>query len=293
MLHWPGFSTAYERAQITRRGKERAPRLGSRMSPAPLHAPPPETVERDSPLHAEQLRLLFRFSLVGYLATLLVVFILGGILWEDLVRPQLFAWFVAVSMVAIGRYLIYKSYIQRSPPPEETQTWEGRFIAGTVLAGLCWMALGTALLPDSTRMVQRLSVVMLIMLLMTGAVAYYAPHRFAYKITAFLGLVPLALTLGASGDRSQQFLSGVILILAGMLPYVHALVHRSLVESLTTRRMKENLQSELEEERIQLQKANEALADEMVGRLKAQQNEVAAAQKLRMHIDRTPLAVRS
>jgi hypothetical protein len=40
--------------------------------------------------------------------------------------------------------------------------------------------------------VQRLSVVMLVMLLMTGAVAYYAPHRYAYKITAFSGLVPLA-----------------------------------------------------------------------------------------------------
>ena len=30
---------------------------------------------------------------------------------------------------------------------------------------------------------------------MTGAVAYYAPHRYAYKITAFLGLVPLAVNL--------------------------------------------------------------------------------------------------
>src|SRR5688572_19199222 len=246
-----------------------------------------------TPLHAEQVRLLFRFSLVGYLATLLVVFILGAILWEDLSRPALFAWFVAVSLVCVGRYLMYKAYMEEGPVPERATTWEQRFILGTVLAGLCWMVIGTLLLPEPARMVQRLSVVMLVMLLMTGAVAYYAPHRYAYKITAFLGLVPLALTLGASGDRSQQFLSGVILILAGMLPYVHALVHRSLVESLTTRRMKENLQSELEEERIQLQKANEALADEMVGRLKAQQNEVAAAQKLRMHIDRTPLAVRS
>ena len=262
------------------------------MHPAKTQASQPLPAEANSPLHAEQLRLLFRFSLVGYLATLLVVFILGGILWEDLgQRPQLFAWFVAVSMVAIGRYLIYKAYIERTPPPDQTQVWEGRFLAGTVFAGLCWMALGTALLPDSTRMVQRLSVVMLVMLLMTGAVAYYAPHRFAYKITAFLGLVPLAVTLGASGDRSQQFLSGVILILAAMLPYVHAIVHRSLVESLTTRRMKESLQGELEEERAQLQKANQALAEEMSVRLKAQQNEIAAAQKLRMHIDRTPLAV--
>jgi diguanylate cyclase (GGDEF)-like protein/PAS domain S-box-containing protein len=263
------------------------------MTLAKMTSSPEETepVEANTPLHAEQLRLLFRFSLVGYLATLLVVFILGAILWDDLARPQLFAWFVAVAMVAVGRYLIYKAYVQEPPPPEQTQLWEGRFLAGTVLAGLCWMVIGTVLLPDATRMVQRLSVVMLVMLLMTGAVAYYAPHRYAYKITAFLGLVPLAVTLGASGDRPQQFLSGVILVLAAMLPYVHGLVHRALIESLTTRRAREALQSELDEERNRLQQANDALALEMTERLKARQSELYAAQKLRMHVERTPLGV--
>ena len=165
-------------------------------------SPPPYLASADKPLHAEQIRLLFRFSLVGYLATLLVVLILGAILWEDLSRPALFAWFIAVAMVAIGRYLIYKAFIQGNPPDDDMSLWEGRFIAGTVLAGLCWMMLGTLLLPDSARLAQRLSVVMLVTLLMTGAVAYYAPHRYVYKITVFLGLVPLAATLRATGDRT-------------------------------------------------------------------------------------------
>jgi diguanylate cyclase (GGDEF)-like protein/PAS domain S-box-containing protein len=129
------------------------------------------------------------------------------------------------------------------------------------------------------------------MLLMTGAVAYYAPHRYAYKITAFLGLVPLAANLGASGDRNQMFLSGVILLLAGALPYVHALVHRSLVESLTTRRSRDSLHEQLTSERSRLQEANLALAEEMIGRLKAQEGELVAGQRLRLHFERTPLAV--
>jgi diguanylate cyclase (GGDEF)-like protein/PAS domain S-box-containing protein len=140
-------------------------------------------------------------------------------------------------------------------------------------------------------MVQRLTVVMLVVLLMTGAVAYYAPHRFAYKITAFLGLVPLAATLGRSGERNQMFLSGVILLLAGLLPYVHAMVHRALVDSLTTRRARESLTTELATERNRLEEANEALAEEMGERLKAQQGELLVAQKLRMHFEATPLAV--
>ncbi len=245
----------------------------------------------DPVLQAEQLRLLFRFSVVGHLATLLVIFILGGILWQDLARPALFMWFVATSLVAVGRYLLYKAFIRGNPPTRELRLWEGRFIAGTILAGVCWAMIGSALLPDPGRMVQRLSVVMLVMLLITGAVAYYAPHRYAYKIMAIFGLVPLAVTLGMSGDRNQMFLSGSILILAVILPYVHARVHKALVESLTTRRHRETLSTELRSERSRLAEVNEALAEETSERVRAQRDEKAAAQKLRIHFERTPLAV--
>ncbi len=261
------------------------------MIPEKDPATPPIPEAADPVLQAEQLRLLFRFSVVGHLATLLVIFILGGILWQDLARPSLFMWFVATAMVAIGRYLLYKAFITENPPASELALWEGRFIAGTILAGVCWAIIGTALLPDSSRMVQRLSVVMLVMLLITGAVAYYAPHRYAYKVMALFGLVPLAVTLGRSGDRNQAFLSGSILILAVILPYVHARVHKALVDSLTTRRVRDSLSSELESERSRLQEANDALAEETNAKLRAQQRELLAAQKLRMHFERTPLAV--
>src|SRR5436305_11530837 len=87
---------------------------------------PPEAA--DTPLQAEQLRLLFRFSVVGHLATLLVIFILGAILWDDLARPALFLWFVSTSLVAVGRYLLYKVFVRTSPPMQDTAMWEARFI---------------------------------------------------------------------------------------------------------------------------------------------------------------------
>src|SRR4030088_3044768 len=121
------------------------------MTPKKEPAAPPVPEAADAMLQAEQLRLLFRFSVVGHLATLLVIFILGGILWQDLARPALFAWFVATSLVAIGRYLLYKAFIRETPPTSELGLWEGRFIAGTILAGVCWAIIGTALLPDSSR----------------------------------------------------------------------------------------------------------------------------------------------
>jgi hypothetical protein len=95
----------------------------------------------------EQLRLLFRFSLVGYLATLLV----SSSSARSSGRPRapaLFAWFVAVSLVAIGRYLIYKAFMQATRRPR-------RGHVGAPLhrrhraRGLCWAAIGTLLLPDA------------------------------------------------------------------------------------------------------------------------------------------------
>ncbi|MBK8324705.1 MAG: EAL domain-containing protein [Betaproteobacteria bacterium] len=255
-------------------------------APFPGAAPPAANTVRE-----EQVRLLFRFSLVGYLATLLVVFILGAILWEQLASAALFAWFVAIALVTIARYGLYKSFVARDPPAADLPVWERRFLAGTLLAGLAWATIGTVLLPDTVHLAERYSVVMLVSLLVTGAVGYYAPHPYAYKITAFLGLVPVALVLGSSGDRAQMFLSGAILMLAGVLPFVHEKVNRALVDSLALRRERAVLTLELDDERSRLQQANEALADEMLGRLKAQQAELLAAQKLRMHVERTPLAV--
>ncbi len=106
-----------------------------------------------------------------------------------------------------------------------------------------------------------------------------------------MGLVPLALTLGATGDRAQQALSGLILLLALLLPYVHVKVYGALVESLTTRRARDSLTNALASERSRLEETRDALAVEMVERLKAQQQEVISAQKLRLHFERTPLAV--
>jgi diguanylate cyclase (GGDEF)-like protein/PAS domain S-box-containing protein len=262
------------------------------MTPYESPAAAPETArEADPPLHSEQVRLLFRFSLVEYLATLLVAFILGAILWKDLDRPALFAWFGAISIVTTVRYVLYKAFINTTPADADLPRWERMFLVGTFITAALWAVIGTVLLPDAARMTQRLSVVMLVTLLLTGAVAYYAPHRYAYKVTAFVGLVPLAVALGASGDRPQMFLSGLILMLALLLPYIHAKVHFALVDSLTTRRARDDLTNALAGERNRLQVANDALAGEMVERLKAQQQELLIAQKVKMHFERTPLAV--
>ena len=124
-------------------------------------------------LYTEQIRLLYRFSLVGYLAELIVTFLLGVILWETLgTRPELFAWFAAMFVVMLLRYGNYKWFIKKNPRPETLLTWERRIVFGSVLIGLLWGVMGSALLPRSGP--TQMPVMMLVALLTLGSVAYYA-----------------------------------------------------------------------------------------------------------------------
>jgi diguanylate cyclase (GGDEF)-like protein/PAS domain S-box-containing protein len=250
---------------------------------------PEERQRAERHLYTEQVRLLYRFSLVGYLATLMVAFILGAILWQDLEQPALFAWFAAISLITVARYALYKVFVNANPPAERLAAWEWRFLAGSTVAALCWAVLGTALLPVDPA--NRMAVAMLVALLATGAVAYNAPHPFAFKITAFVTLVPLAISLFLSGARAQMLLSGAVLILAGLLPVIHTKVYRALLTSLSARLSTVMLSSRLQEEHHQLELTSEKLAEEMLQRIAAQQKELLSAQRLRVHVERTPFAV--
>ena len=77
---------------------------------------------------AEQIRLLYRFSLAGYLAELLVAFLLGAILWNDLndfsKHAALLGWFAATLVVMLARYGLYKLFIRARPPMNVLPMWE-------------------------------------------------------------------------------------------------------------------------------------------------------------------------
>jgi diguanylate cyclase (GGDEF)-like protein/PAS domain S-box-containing protein len=254
----------------------------------PASANRPDTAMRGR-VHAQTVRLLYRFAPVGLLVTLLVLFILGAILWEDLARRALFGWFGIALTLMVVRYILYKTFTNLSPPDEQLPLWERRFVVVTLVMACAWAVLGTFLLP--TDLVPRLAVVMLTSLLATGAVAYAAPHPWLFRVEAFLILVPLAVQLAMSGDRTQLAISAALLILAGLLPVVHTKVSKGLTEALSTEFDKALISERLKEEKSRVLEMNSALAEEVMSRLKAEQRQLIAAQKLRMHVERTPLGV--
>lgn len=244
-------------------------------------------------ISAEQTRLLYRFSLVGYLAELLVTFLLGAILWNDLndfsKYAGLFAWFGAAFIVMLARYGLYKIFIRRSPPMAALAMWEKRFMALSLVMAVLWGLMGSALLPKAGP--TQLPVMMLLALLITGAVAYYAPHRKLFGLTAIFALLPMGIMTMGFGDRVGSMLGATIIILMGVLVAVHAKVHQALFDSLNARFDNVLIAMRLEEEKTRVERANRALEQEARDRQRAERAELMALQRLRLHLERTPLGV--
>lgn len=239
---------------------------------------------------SEQTRLLYRFSVVGYLAELLVVFLLGAILWNEISeRPATFAWFVAVFWVMVPRYALYKLFMHKNPPMAELPKWEFWFVIGSlVMAGL-WGVIGSVLLPKSV--VMQLPVMMLVALLTTGAMAYYAPHKSLFAFAALFTLLPMGVATMGFGDRTSSMLGAAILVFVGALVYVHSRVHKALVDSLTARFDNVLIAMRLKEEKRHVEEAGRLLEQEALDRRRAERAELLAAQRLRLHVERTPLGV--
>jgi len=241
-------------------------------------------------IYAEQIRLLYRFSLVGYLAELMVTFILGAILWEELVNPPLFGWFTIAFLVMLGRYGLYKFFIRADPGFDTLARWERNFAVGALVMALMWAAIGTALLPKSAA--NQIPVIMLVALLTTGSVAYLAPHKSLFGFTSVLALVPMSLMLAlTNGNRTAQLIGGALLVLAFLLVIVHSKVHVALLDALSARFDNVLMGLKLEEEKTRVQQATKALAAESDERRKAERAQLIALQRLMLHLERTPLGV--
>ena len=240
-------------------------------------------------IFAEQVRLLYRFSLAGYLAELVVTFLLGILLWNEVgQRPLLFAWFGAAFVVMTARYGLYKFFIRVNPQPTEMEPWQKRFAVGSLLLALLWGLMGSLLLPKAGA--TQLSVMMLVALLTTGAMTYYAPHRTLYFFYALLSLLPMGVATLGFGE-GNSLLGAAIIALAGLLVAVHSKVHKALLESLSARFDNMLIAMRLQEEKVRVERATIALTEEMTERRKAERSEVLALQRLKLHLERTPLGV--
>src|SRR5215217_447194 len=108
------------------------------------------TYTRAESIYAEQVRYLYHFSKVSYGGSLLCALVIVGGLWGIVAPAPLLAWAAAIVAVTASRYLVYRNFVKRSPPPAEARRWCTYFVLGSAVTGVVWGVLGSALYPSGS-----------------------------------------------------------------------------------------------------------------------------------------------
>jgi signal transduction histidine kinase/CheY-like chemotaxis protein/HPt (histidine-containing phosphotransfer) domain-containing protein len=118
----------------------------------------------------------------------------GGLLLSFLVwrfNPPLRvgAWFTALCLVTLGRYLLIRAYRRAQPSPDQAGTWARLFVLGAFVAGCVWGMTGTVLLPPEGSPA-RVAVLISIVGITSIALHDLAPLRGAYAALTLPILLP-------------------------------------------------------------------------------------------------------
>lgn len=100
-----------------------------------------------SAAQAEQVRSLFRQIPIALCVNFVNAALVAIVLTPLATRPLLLPWFVSVTLVTIGRGVLWLSYRDAPAQPEHARRWSGLATLGSLLAGLTWGIGGIILFP--------------------------------------------------------------------------------------------------------------------------------------------------
>ena len=147
---------------------------------------PFRTVGRDDPLitHADEIIDAVRAEQVGatfqQVPIAIVVNVVNAGITATIVAasaPTMLAllWFCAVTLVSIGRWLLWRRYQRATPQAQNTHAWGILVALGSLLAGLSW-GLGGAVLLPATPWTWTDFFILVIGGMCAGAVVLNVPH---------------------------------------------------------------------------------------------------------------------
>ena len=191
---------------------------------------PGDSISREDQVRAHAIDHLYR-NLWRVSGTVLVPLVMTWIMWGQVARATLIAWFVAMLLIsAIGQFLA-TAYLRRSRSLEETLRW-GRFFSIAMFAnGLTWgVASMLFFVPGSTA----LQVVLLVGIigLCAGSISLLSYWLQSYYAFIIPPLLLSALRLFLEGGVEYRSLAGLVLVSLVILLLVGQSVGRSVLSAI-------------------------------------------------------------
>src|SRR6266550_4615638 len=100
-----------------------------------------------SAVYAEQVGAVFRQLPIAIAVNLVNAGLTAAVLAPMAAQPFLLPWLVLVTLVTVGRLILWLQYRQAAIRPGNIHRWSGLATAGSLLTGLCWGVGGAVLFP--------------------------------------------------------------------------------------------------------------------------------------------------
>jgi len=204
-------------------------RIGRRDDPVVKHAD-----EAVGAVHAEQVGATFQQVPIAIVVNVVNAGITATIVAASAPTKLALLWFCAVTLVSIGRWLLWRRYQRATPQAQNDRVWGILVALGSLLAGLSW-GLGGAMLLPATPGLGQTFFILVIGGMCAGAVVLNVPHlptALAFLLSASL---PVAFRLLATGSMADTALAAMIIVFAVALSLAGAYLNRFFTEGLRLR----------------------------------------------------------
>ncbi len=172
--------------------------------------------ELEQRVRVEQVALLYRNSMTGFVVSIVTGALLILALGNVIPASQLGIWYAVLLIVTGARYYLTRRYTQSTAEEKQANNWERLFLWGTGLAGLVW-GLSIILLFPADSVVHQFFIALTLAGLVGGSVAVFSARQYVYLAFSLTILIPVILRFLYENDAVHTVLAVMVLVyLAGM-----------------------------------------------------------------------------
>jgi diguanylate cyclase (GGDEF)-like protein/PAS domain S-box-containing protein len=247
-----------------------------------------QRADDDREIRAERTRLLFRQVPTALWANAVTGVAVVAVSWQSADGAVLLGWLCLLGVVSGMRFWLLRSFLAADPAASDMPRWEHGFVAGAAATGICWGLAGLAVPLES--MVQRAFFGLILAGATAGAASVLASSRRAFLAFALPAILPYAIGMMLAGDAVAASMGAAAVVFVSLMVAVIARIGQTLEEALRLRFRNAGLVASLSETNRRLETTNEALAGEVGERRAAQEVLRRSEEKLRLHLEQSPLA---
>jgi len=233
---------------------------------------------------------LYALSRPAYWGTLLNAGIISFVLWDAVMAGHLLVWLVLVGAVTLGRFLLYRAYLARRPPPGEAEVWRDRFVLGAGAMGCLWGLLGSWLFPVDDVLRQFL-VVFLVGGMVASALGVLSPVRRAFLVFSVAAMAPMIVAVFWQQTQLHLVMALLMCVFAAVMLGTFPVVHGNYVAALRMRHENTDLVARLSALQARTEVVNHELSARVAEQTRTQAELEASTARVEALFDASPIAI--